>query len=74
MIKDPVCGMYINEEESAGSIIYQGKKYFFCAPGCKLSFVISPQKYIQQSSSDISAAAGTNDLSNTEKENDHENN
>ena len=48
MIKDPVCGMTINEEDAAGSILYKGIKYFFCAPGCKVSFIRDPKKYIKQ--------------------------
>lgn len=51
MIKDPVCGMVIREEDAAGNITYQGEKYFFCAPGCKVSFIKDPKKYIEQNSS-----------------------
>ncbi|MHB8578841.1 MAG: YHS domain-containing protein [Ignavibacteriaceae bacterium] len=48
MVKDPVCGMTINEEDAAGSITYRGGKYFFCAPGCKVSFIKNPKKYLIQ--------------------------
>jgi YHS domain-containing protein len=46
MVKDPVCGMTINEKDAAGSITYKGEKYFFCAPGCKISFIKNPKKYL----------------------------
>lgn len=48
MVKDPVCGMKIREEDAAGSITYKGIKYFFCAPGCKVSFIKNPKKYVNQ--------------------------
>lgn len=48
MVKDPVCGMTINEEDAAGSITYKGEKYFFCAPGCKVIFIKDPKKYVKQ--------------------------
>lgn len=48
MVKDPVCGMNINEEDAAGSITYNREKYFFCAPGCKVYFIKNPNKYAKQ--------------------------
>ena len=45
MVKDPVCGMTIKEEDAAGSITYKGIKYYFCAPVCKVSFLHEPKKY-----------------------------
>ena len=45
MVKDPVCGMTISEEDAAGSITYKGVKYYFCAPVCKVSFLYEPKKY-----------------------------
>ena len=53
MVKDPVCGMIINEDAAAGFITYKGKKYYFCAPGCKIKFIKDPKKYIIQFSSDL---------------------
>ena len=48
MVKDPVCGMTISEEDAAGSITYKGVKYYFCAPVCKVSFLYEPKKYALQ--------------------------
>ena len=45
MVKDPVCGMTIREEDAAGSITYKGVKYYFCAPVCKVTFLYEPKKY-----------------------------
>lgn len=46
MAKDPVCGMEIDESTAAGKSEYQGKTYYFCAPGCKQAFDKEPAKYI----------------------------
>ena len=45
MATDPVCKMQIDESKAAGKSEYQGKAYYFCAPGCKKKFDESPQTY-----------------------------
>ena len=46
MAKDLVCNMDVDEKTAKYKTIYQGKYYYFCAPGCKKSFEANPQKYI----------------------------
>ncbi len=46
MAIDPVCGMHIDEKQAAAKSEYQGKTYYFCAPGCKRSFDKEPEKYL----------------------------
>ncbi|MCL7452419.1 MAG: YHS domain-containing protein [Anaerolineae bacterium] len=46
MAKDPVCGMMVDEEKAAATSRYEGKTYYFCAPGCKAAFDRDPQKYL----------------------------
>ncbi|TAK62704.1 MAG: YHS domain-containing protein [Bacteroidetes bacterium] len=48
MVKDPVCGMNIEEEQAAGTCRYQGRTYYFCAPGCKREFEQEPEKYVHK--------------------------
>jgi YHS domain-containing protein len=43
MAKDPVCGMTVNEEIAKYASEYKGKKYYFFAPGCKMSFEENPR-------------------------------
>jgi YHS domain-containing protein len=38
MAKDPVCGMNVDEANPAATAEYEGKTYYFCAPGCKTAF------------------------------------
>ncbi len=45
MAKDPICGMTIDEKKAAGKSEYNGKTYYFCAPGCKKAFDANPAKY-----------------------------
>lgn len=49
MAIDPVCGMQVDEKSAAATYEYQGKTYYFCAPGCKTSFVKDPEKYLKPS-------------------------
>ncbi len=46
MAKDPVCGMMVDEKKAAGKSEYQGKTYYFCAPGCKAKFDSNPGSYV----------------------------
>jgi YHS domain-containing protein len=46
MATDPACKMVIEESKAAGTATYQGKTYYFCAPGCKKAFEQNPQKYL----------------------------
>ena len=45
---DPVCGMMVNPSEAAGTSEYNGKTYYFCAPGCKRDFDKDPEKYLSE--------------------------
>ena len=44
--KDPVCSMDVNTKEPADTHEYHGKTYYFCATGCKTSFVNNPEKFL----------------------------
>ncbi len=45
-MKDPVCGMIINEESAVAFKEWQGVRYGFCAQKCYDSFSAEPEKYI----------------------------
>ena len=46
MAIDPVCKMEVEESKAAATSEYQGKKYYFCAAGCKKAFDQNPEKYL----------------------------
>ena len=46
MAIDPVCKMQVNENAAPATSEYKGKKYYFCAVGCKKAFDQNPEKYL----------------------------
>ncbi|MGC9166142.1 MAG: YHS domain-containing protein [Thermoplasmata archaeon] len=45
MAKDPVCGMYVEENEKAIKSIRNGKTYYFCSENCKEQFEKPDNEY-----------------------------
>ncbi len=45
---DPVCKMEVDTETAQWKSEYQGKTYYFCAPGCQRSFEKDPEKYLAE--------------------------
>jgi YHS domain-containing protein len=43
---DPVCGMPIDPTTANRSAEYQGQTYYFCAPGCRKSFLQDPARFL----------------------------
>jgi len=46
MAKDPICNMEVEESTAQWKSEYNGKTYYFCAPGCKKAFDANPEKYL----------------------------
>ncbi len=44
---DPVCGMQVDETTAQFKTEYNGKTYYFCAPGCKKVFESDPERYLK---------------------------
>lgn len=49
-VKDPVCGMMVDPKTAPAKSEYKGQTYYFCAPGCKISFDKDPEKYLGKTS------------------------
>jgi YHS domain-containing protein len=45
MAIDPICKMEVEEKTAKWTSEYEGKTYYFCAPGCKKEFESNPKKY-----------------------------
>ncbi|MCR4373689.1 MAG: YHS domain-containing protein [Acidobacteria bacterium] len=45
MVKDPVCGMQVNEATAAATAVHKGRTYYFCSPACKATFEKKPEQY-----------------------------
>ena len=48
MAIDPVCKMTVDEKTAKITSDYNGKRYYFCAPGCKKAFDEDPAKYVSK--------------------------
>ncbi len=46
MAIDPICKMEVEESKAVATSEYKGKKYYFCAAGCKAAFDADPEKYV----------------------------
>ncbi|MEM2911942.1 MAG: YHS domain-containing protein [Candidatus Bathyarchaeia archaeon] len=46
MVKDPVCGMNVNEKTAKYKSEYMGKTHYFCSESCKQNFDKNPDKYV----------------------------
>ena len=51
MVKDPICGMMVDEKKAKFKSDYNGKTYYFCAASCKTTFDKNPIKYSSTSGS-----------------------
>ncbi len=38
MVKDPVCGMEVDEKTAKFTSVYKNKTYYFCSKACKEKF------------------------------------
>ena len=47
MVKDPVCGMNVDEKTGKFKSEYMGKTYYFCALGCKTQFDKNPKRFVK---------------------------
>jgi len=45
MAKDLICGMMVDEKTAKWTSDYNGKKYYFCAEKCKLTFDKNPKRF-----------------------------
>lgn len=48
MVKDPVCGMQVEERQAAAKTEHQGRTFQFCSEDCKRQFDSNPERYARQ--------------------------
>ncbi|HWC66188.1 MAG TPA: YHS domain-containing protein, partial [Thermoanaerobaculia bacterium] len=44
--RDPVCGMTVDPARAAATVEHEGRKYYFCNPGCAAKFRANPDPYL----------------------------
>jgi len=47
MVKDPVCGMEVDEKTATYKSIHGNNVYYFCSATCKTEFDKNPEKYLK---------------------------
>jgi Cu+-exporting ATPase len=48
-VKDPVCGMQIEQEDAVAKVEHKGTTYFFCSDDCRETFEEDPEDYVPAS-------------------------
>ncbi len=49
-VKDPVCGMMIEQGDAVAAAEHKGKTYYFCSEDCRVEFAAHPEDYADQPS------------------------
>jgi len=55
-VRDPVCGMNVEEKTAAHKTIRENRVYYFCSASCQAEFIKNPGKYLSQATTDRHAA------------------
>ena len=50
MVKDPVCGMMVDDKKTKIKAETHGQTFYFCSEACKQAFVKDPHKYMGEHS------------------------
>jgi len=45
-VKDPTCGMELDQQDASGEATYQGQTYYFCCLACQRKFEHDPEAYL----------------------------
>lgn len=48
VVKDPVCGMEVETDSTAGHTEHAGQTYYFCGSACKVKFDKNPEQYLSK--------------------------
>ena len=48
MVKDPACGVEVDEKITSYKSIHDNKVYYFCCAPCKARFDKNPEQYVQK--------------------------
>jgi Cu+-exporting ATPase len=44
-MKDPICGMRVDEKKTNLKSEFEGTTFYFCSAGCKAAFDKDPRRY-----------------------------
>ncbi len=46
LVRDPVCGMSLEQSNAVGRVKHKKTHYYFCSPNCLAAFLEHPLKYL----------------------------
>ncbi len=46
LVRDPVCGMSLEQSNAVGRVKHKRTHYYFCSPNCEAAFLENPLKYL----------------------------
>ena len=52
-VKDPVCGMMVDDQTAPARSTYQGNTYYFCGEDCKKQFDANPSRYTAEAGAGV---------------------
>ena len=70
-VKDPVCGMVIDEKTARGTGEFQGETYYFCSENCLETFNQNPAEYAADAKEDVLPSAVNKPMSAAAGKHDH---
>ena len=47
VVRDPVCGMTVAAVETSLHLDHEGRRWYFCGPGCLRAFATHPAGYAE---------------------------
>ena len=53
VVRDPVCGMELDEENAAERSEYRGQIFYFCSDQCRNKFDENPGRYMREADTGI---------------------
>ncbi len=58
LVFDPICGMWLDADEVAGTFTYLGQTYIFCCAECRDLFARSPEIHMARLAHEPHQSAG----------------
>ena len=46
LVRDPVCGMSLEQSNAVGRVKHKKALYYFCSPNCQAAFLENPPRYL----------------------------
>lgn len=58
-VTDPVCAMSVDPSHAAGSVVHDGRTYYFCSNSCRQKFQADPKRYLKPHATETSGMSAS---------------